>query len=103
MPRRTYRIGVIPGDGTGPEVVSEGLKVLGELVNGFDVETIPYPFGGEHYLRTGETLPDSVIDELRSLDAIYLGAVGHPDVPPGVLERGILLRLRFELDQYVNL
>src|SRR5207249_3011449 len=100
---RTHRIGVIPGDGTGPEVVAEGLKVLGEVIDGFDVETHPYPIGGDHYLRTAETLPDSVLDELRSLDAIYLGAIGHPDVAPGILERGILLRIRFELDQYVNL
>jgi 3-isopropylmalate dehydrogenase len=94
---------VIPGDGTGPEVVAEGLKVLGAVMDGFQVETVPYLLGGEHYLRTGETLPDSVLDELRSLDAIYLGAIGHPDVAPGILERGVLLRIRFELDQYVNL
>jgi 3-isopropylmalate dehydrogenase len=100
---RSYRIAVIPGDGTGPEVVAEGLKVLGATADGFDVETIPRDFGGERYLRTGETLPDSVLDELRTVDAILLGAIGHPDVPPGVLERGVLLRLRFELDQYVNL
>ena len=99
----TYRVGVIPGDGTGPEVVAEGLKVLSAVMDGFHVDTVPYLLGGEHYLRTGETLPDAVLDELRDLDAIYLGAIGHPDVQPGVLERGILLRIRFELDQYVNL
>jgi 3-isopropylmalate dehydrogenase len=94
---------VIPGDGTGPEVVAEGLKVLSEVRDGFEVEAVPYLLGGEHYLRTGETLPDPVLEELREVDAIYLGAVGHPDVAPGVLERGLLLRIRFELDQYVNL
>ena len=100
---RSYRIGVIPGDGTGPEVIGEGLKVLGAVREGFEIETARYGIGGEHYLRTGDTLPDAVLDELRGLDAIYLGAIGHPDAPPGVLERGILLRIRFELDQYVNL
>ena len=100
---RSYRVGVIPGDGTGPEVIAEGLKVLGAIVHGFDIETVPYLIGGEHYLRTGETLPESVLADLREVDAIYLGAIGHPDVPPGVLERGIILRIRFELDQYVNI
>ncbi|MBI5441183.1 MAG: 3-isopropylmalate dehydrogenase [Deltaproteobacteria bacterium] len=102
---KTYRIGVIPGDGTGPEVVAEGLKALkvaGEVF-GFGLEFVRYGFGGEHYLRTGETLPDSALSEFRSLDALYLGAIGHPDVRPGILERGILLKLRFELDQYINL
>ncbi len=103
MTGRTYRIGVIPGDGTGPEVIREGLKVLQAVRDGFDVELVHYDLGGGRYLRTGEVLPDAVLEELRQLDAIYLGAVGHPDVPPGVLERGLLLRIRFELDQYVNL
>src|SRR5437588_8344566 len=98
----SYRVGVIPGDGTGPEVIAEGLKVLGTVMHGFELETIPFLIGGEHYLRTGETLPESVLAELKGLDAIYLGAIGHPDAPPGVLERGILLRIRFELDQYIN-
>jgi 3-isopropylmalate dehydrogenase len=100
-----YRIGVIPGDGTGPEVVREGLKVLEAAAAkfGFELEKVEYDFGGERYKRTGEVLPDGAIEELRALDAIYLGAVGHPDVPPGVLEKGLLLRLRFELDQYINL
>jgi 3-isopropylmalate dehydrogenase len=93
---------VVAGDGTGPEVVDEGLKVLAAVQDGFRVETVPYDLGGQRYLRSGEVLPDAVLDELRAVDAIYLGAVGHPDVPPGVLERGLLLRLRFELDQYVN-
>jgi len=100
-----YRIAVIPGDGTGPEVVSEGLKVLEAVseIEGFQFEAKHYDFGGETYLRTGVVVPDGAFEELRALDAIYLGAVGHPDVKPGVLEQGLLLRLRFELEQYVNL
>ncbi|MDY6933684.1 MAG: 3-isopropylmalate dehydrogenase [Spirochaetota bacterium] len=102
---RTYRIAVIGGDGTGPEVVSEGLKVIKAVANreGFKLELNEYDFGGERYLRTGEVLPDSAIGEMKHYDAIYLGAIGHPDVRPGILEKGILLRLRFELDQYINL
>lgn len=100
-----YRIAVIPGDGTGPEQIREGLKVLTAVaeLEGFKFETVTYDFGGERYLRTGETLPDSALEELRQCDAIYLGAIGHPDVKPGILEKGILLRIRFELDQYINL
>jgi len=100
-----YRIAVIPGDGTGPEVVREGLKVLRAVSEraGFEYETEIYDFGGERYKRTGETLPDSALEELRTFNAIYLGAIGHPDVKPGILEKGILLRIRFELDQYINL
>jgi 3-isopropylmalate dehydrogenase len=100
-----YRIAVIPGDGTGTEVVREGLKVLeaAAQATGFRYDTTTYDFGGERYLRTGEALPDSAIEELRGFDAIYLGAIGHPDVEPGPLEVGILLRIRFELDQYINL
>ena len=100
-----HRIAVIPGDGTGPEVVREGLKVLeaAAQATGFRYETTTYDFGGERYMRTGEVLPDSAVDELRGFDAIFLGAIGHPDVAPGILEKGILLRLRFELDQYINL
>ncbi len=102
---RTYRIAVIPGDGTGPEVVREGLKVLQAVAqrSGFNVELTHYDIGGEHYLKTGETLSDSVLEELRTVSAIYLGAIGHPEVKPGILERDILLKLRFELDQYINL
>ena len=102
---KTYRIAVIPGDGTGPEVIREGCKALDALAkrDGFRLEWRPYDVGGERYLKTGETLPETVIKELREVDAIYLGAIGHPDVKPGILERGILLRLRFELDQYINL
>jgi 3-isopropylmalate dehydrogenase len=99
----TYRIGVIPGDGTGPEVVREGRKVLDAVADGFELEVVEYDLGGDRYLRTGETLPNSVLEEFRGLDALYLGAVGDPRVPPGVLERDLLLRIRFELDQYVNL
>jgi len=100
-----HRIAVIPGDGTGPEVVREGLKVLEAAAQATDFryETTTYDFGGERYMRTGEVLPDSAVDELRGFDAIFLGAIGHPDVAPGILEKGILLRLRFELDQYINL
>jgi len=100
-----HRIAVLPCDGTGPEVVAEGLKVLAVAAEKFDVkyETIEYDVGGDRYLRTGEIIPDSVMDELSQMDAIYLGAVGHPEVPPGILEKGILLRLRFDFDQYINL
>jgi 3-isopropylmalate dehydrogenase len=96
-----YKIGVIGGDGIGPEVVAEALKVVRAV--GVDLDTVEYDLGGGRYLRTGEVLPDAVLDELRGLDAILLGAVGSPDVAPGILERGLLLRLRFELDLYVNL
>jgi 3-isopropylmalate dehydrogenase len=102
---KTYEIGVIPGDGTGPEVMAEGLKVLRAAAEKthFAINFISYDFGGERYLKTGETLPDSALEELRKLDAIYLGAIGHPDVKPGILEKGILLKIRFSLDQYINL
>jgi len=100
-----YRIAVIGGDGTGPEVVAEGLKVLGAVgeKSGFAFDTKDFDFGGDRYLATGETLPDGAVDELATFDSIYLGAVGHPDVAPGILEKGLLLRLRFELEQYINL
>jgi 3-isopropylmalate dehydrogenase len=97
----TYRIAVLGGDGIGPEVIAEALKV--SRATGVDLDTVEYDLGGRRYLATGEVLPDSVLDDLRGADAILLGAVGTPDVPPGVLERGLLLRLRFELDLYVNL
>lgn len=105
MSGKTYHIAVIGGDGTGPEVVREGIKVLDAAAQkaGFKIDWIPYDLGGERYKRTGEILPDSVLEELRKVDAIYLGAIGHPDVKPGILEKGLLLRLRFELDQYINL
>jgi 3-isopropylmalate dehydrogenase len=100
-----YDIAVLPGDGTGPEVVAEGLKVLAAAAAraGFTYDLTHYDFGAERYLRTGETLPDSALDELRGHDAIFLGAIGHPDVQPGILEQGILLKARFGLDLYVNL
>lgn len=105
MAGKTYHIAVIGGDGTGPEVIREGIKVLDAAAqkSGFKIDWIPYDLGGERYKRTGEILPDSVLEELRKVDAIYLGAIGHPDVKPGILEKGLLLRLRFELDQYINL
>ncbi len=100
-----YKIAVIPGDGTGPEVVAEGLKVLKAVSEKFlfKYQLEYYDLGGDRYLRTKEILPDSVLDEFRKMDAIYLGAIGHPEVKPGILEKGILLRTRFELDQYINL
>ncbi|MCB9771950.1 MAG: 3-isopropylmalate dehydrogenase [Candidatus Omnitrophica bacterium] len=102
---KNYKIAIIAGDGTGPEVVQEGLKVLAAASQKFDFkyQTHAYDFGGERYLRTKEVLPDSAIGELKTFNAIYLGAIGHPDVKPGILEKGILLRLRFDLDQYINL
>ena len=100
-----YKIAVIPGDGTGPEVTDEALKVLKAISekDRFDYELTHYDFGGDRYLRTGEILPEGSVDELRQQDAIYLGAIGHPEVQPGILEKGLLLSLRFALDQYVNL
>ena len=104
MPKK-YRIAAIPGDGTGPEVVTEGLKVLTSVTNkeefGIEVET--FNLGAERYLRTGELLPPDVLEELQGFQAILLGAVGDPDVKPGILEKGLLLELRFQLDQYINL
>ncbi|MEN6356381.1 MAG: 3-isopropylmalate dehydrogenase [Armatimonadota bacterium] len=100
-----YKIAVLGGDGTGPEVVREGLKVLEAASHkvGFKYETVGYDWGGDRYIRTGEVLPASAIDEMKKYNAIYLGAIGHPDVKPGILEKGILLALRFGLDQYINL
>ena len=102
---KSYNIAVIPGDGTGPEVVREGKKVLKAAASGFgfSLDFEEFDFGGERYLRTGEVLPDSATEELKKFNSIFLGAIGHPDVKPGILEKGILLRLRFELDQYINL
>jgi len=100
-----YKIAVIPGDGTGPEVVREGLKVLEAAGKkfGFKYETKTFDFGGERYLKTGKTLEDGDIEELRRYSAIFLGAIGHPGVKPGILETGVLLKLRFSLNQYINL
>ncbi len=105
MDPKQYSIGVIPGDGTGPEVIKEGIKVLKALSekSGVKFNFKRFDIGGDRYLRDGTLLPDSIINELKKCDAIYLGAIGTPNVKPGVLERGILLKLRFELDLYVNL
>ena len=102
---KTYDIALIGGDGTGPEVATEGVKVSNAAAKkfGFKINWHPYDFGGDRYLKTGEVLPDGAADELRKFKAIFLGAVGHPQVKPGILEKGILLRLRFELEQYINL
>jgi 3-isopropylmalate dehydrogenase len=103
--KTNFKIAVLGGDGTGPEVVREGLKVLTAAArkHKFKMDYVNYDLGGERYKRTGEILPDSAVTEFRKLDAIYLGAIGHPDIKPGILEKGLLLRLRFELDQYINL
>src|SRR6516164_6075700 len=102
---KSYDIAVIGGDGTGPEVVQEAVKVLDAASQKFGLRLnyTKYDIGGDRYLRTGEILPDSVLAELRKFPAILLGAIGHPNVKPGVLEKGILLRTRFELEQYINL
>jgi 3-isopropylmalate dehydrogenase len=102
---KSYNIAVVGGDGTGPEVVREAVKVLEAAAPKFDLKLnfTSYDVGGARYLRTQEVLPDSVVKELRQFPAILLGAIGHPDVKPGILEKGILLRLRFELEQYINL
>jgi len=101
----TYKIAVMPGDGTGPEVTAEAVKVLKAAAAKFNfkLDLTEFDFGGERYKRTGETLPDSGVEELRQFDSILLGAIGHPDVAPGILEKGILLKARFALDQYINL
>ncbi len=102
---KTYRIAVVPGDGTGPEVVAEGLKVLEAVADrsGFGLELARFNLGGEHFMATGELLSDATLERLAACDAIFLGAIGHPEVKPGILEKGILLRLRFHFDQYINL
>ncbi len=102
---KAYQIAVIPGDGTGPEVIAEGIKVLETVAAKFNfaLQLTYYEIGGEHHLATGETISDDVLESLAQKDAIYLGAIGHPEVQPGVLEKGILLKTRFALDQYINL
>jgi len=102
---KPLKIAVIGGDGTGPEVAAEGMKVLAAVakLEGFTYELTELDFGGDRYLRTGEILPEGAVDQLRKFDAIYLGAIGHPDVKPGILEKGLLLEMRFQLDQYINL
>ncbi|OGO80069.1 MAG: 3-isopropylmalate dehydrogenase [Chloroflexi bacterium RIFOXYD12_FULL_57_15] len=102
---KTYNIGVLGGDGIGPEVTAEALKALRTVMKdgGFDCNFIEYPYSGTYYLKTKELVPDRVIDEWRSLDAVYLGAIGHPDVETGLVERSVILGLRFGLDLYINL
>lgn len=102
---KSYNIALIPGDGTGPEVLKEGVKVLAAVGRKYSLKFnyTEYDFGGQRFLKTGETLPDSAVDEFKKHHSIYLGAIGHPDVKPGILEVGILLKLRFALDQYINL
>src|SRR4030066_1657406 len=100
-----YNIAVIPGDGTGPEVIAEGLKVLKAVSEKFNFKyhLEHFDLGGERYLKTGEILPESALKKLKEMDAIYLGAIGHPDVKPGILEQGILLKIRLLQQQYINL
>jgi len=102
---KSHNVAVIGGDGTGPEVIREAIKVLDAASGkfGFKLNYTHYDFGGARYLRTKEVLPDSAVSDLRKFPVILLGAIGHPDVKPGILEKGILLRLRFELEQYINL
>ena len=102
---KTYRIAVIPGDGVGPEVTDEGLKVLAKAADlfGFSYETKSYPFGADHYLATHEFMPEGQLDEFRTMDAILLGAIGDPRLPPGLVERGVIAATRFGLDLYINL
>ncbi len=102
---KTHKIAIMGGDGTGPEVVAEGVKVLEAAAKKFDfsMDLTEFDYGGDRYLRTGEVLPENAAEELSKHDAIFLGAIGHPDVKPGILEKGILLSLRFALDQYINL
>jgi 3-isopropylmalate dehydrogenase len=101
----THSIGLLPGDGIGPEVTQEALKVLAAVaaIDGFSYELVDYPYSGEHYLKTKELVPDRVIDEWRTLDAVLLGAIGHPEVETGLVERSVILGLRFGLDLYINL
>jgi len=101
----TTKIAVIGGDGTGPEVAAEGIKVLKAVaqLEGFDYELQEFDLGGERYLRSGEILPEKELEQLATFRAIFLGAVGHPEVKPGILEKGLLLELRFRFDQYINL
>ena len=105
MGKGEYKIAVIPGDGTGPEVVGEGLKVLKAASKKFDFSYTQeiFDYGAKRYLKTGKTIDDKELDNLKKFDAIFLGAIGHPDVKPGILEQGILLKTRFALDQYINL
>src|ERR1043165_9950566 len=103
MSSRTIRLAVVGGDGIGPEVTAEALKVLGAATPGVSIDETNYDLGARRWHRTGETLPDAALEEIRAHDAILLGAVGDPGVPSGVLERGLLLKLRFAFDHHVNL
>lgn len=100
-----YNIALIPGDGIGPEIIREGKKVIEAASGnyGLEINWIEYPFGAEHYLKTGELMPDSALREIQDLDAIYFGAIGDPRIKPGILENDILLKIRFYFDQYINL
>ena len=102
---KEYQIALLEGDGIGPEIIHEGRKVLeaAARAGGISLRFHPYPYGAEHYLKTGEILPDAAIREFRDSDAIYFGAAGDPRVAPGVLEVGLILKIRFDLDQYINL
>lgn len=100
---KTYKIAVIAGDGIGPDVINEGKKVLEAAASGFKFEWVDYPFSGAHYLKTGELITEQALEEMKKMNAIYLGAVGTPKLKPGVIEKGLLLKLRFFFDQYVNL
>lgn len=102
---KTYKIALLPGDGTGPEVLAEGKKVLDVVAKkyGFKLDYSSYDLGGDRYLKTGELVPDSVMTDLGKVDSIFLGAIGHPEVKPGPLEVGILLKIRFHFEQYINL
>ena len=105
MAEKTLKIATIPGDGTGPEVTAEAVKVLEGVaaIEGFVADVEMLDWGGDRYLATGEIIPEGGLDLLRTKDAVFLGAIGHPDVAPGILEKGLLLDLRFQLDQYINL
>ena len=105
MESKTLKIASVPGDGTGPEVTAEAIKVLAAVaeIEKFHFEVEPLDWGGDRYLRTGDIIPEGGLDLLRTKDAVFLGAIGHPDVAPGILEKGLLLDLRFKLDQYINL
>jgi 3-isopropylmalate dehydrogenase len=105
MSEKTYKIAILPGDGTGPEVTVEAVKVLNKAAEKFNfkLETETFDWDGNRYLRTGEVLPENAGEILKKFDSVLLGAIGHPDVKPGILEKGILLKLRFDLDQYINL
>jgi 3-isopropylmalate dehydrogenase len=100
-----YNIALIPGDGIGPEIIREGKKVIetASFRYGLEINWVEFPFGAEHYLKTGELLPDSALKEIKDMNAIYFGAIGDPRVKPGILEKGILLKARFYFDQYINL